>query len=124
MTNAEHHVNMTERLDTMQHNAQSSAAQLAWVVAKIVVTLFISATITMATGYVRDMRDDLRLVSNKVEQQGTQTLLQQQSLNGQQKVTDAAVLALQALGKQVDHNTYDIGTLKAAADYNVKRTRP
>src|SRR5574337_902189 len=82
-------VNMHERLDVMQRMTHTAGAQLAWLVAKICVTLFVSGAITLATGYVRDMRDTLPTVS-----------------------------ALQSLSRQVDHNTYDVNALKAAVDYN------
>lgn len=113
-----------ERLDSMQRIGQTAAAQLVWLVAKVLVTLFVSGAIALGTGYVKDMRDDLRTVSTKVEAQNTKSQLQQQSMDGLAKVTDATVLALQSLSKQVDHNTYDVNALKAAAEYNAKHARP
>src|SRR5574337_2199811 len=117
-------VNMHERLDVMQRMTHTAGAQLAWLAAKICVTLFVSGAITLATGYVRDMRDTLRTVSTRVEAQNTQSQLQAQRMDGLSKVSDATVTALQALSKQVDHNTYDVNALKAAAEYSAVHGRP
>src|SRR5574337_256180 len=111
-------VNMHERLDVMQRMTHNAGEQLAWLVAKICVTWFVSGAITLATGYMRDMRDNLRTVSSRVEAQNTQSMLQQQRVENLSKVSDATVSALQSLSRQVDHNTYDVNALKAAVDYN------
>lgn len=124
MANEATDVNMHDRMDAMARMGQTAGAQMAWLVAKVVVTLFVSGAIAMATGYVKDMRDDLRTVSTRVEAQNTQSQLQAQRMDGLSKVSDATVTALQSLSKQVDHNTYDVNALKAAADYNAAHGRP
>lgn len=96
----------------MAQIGQSAGGQLLWVAAKVLVTLFLGGMVTMATGYVKDMRDDLRVASTKIDAQDKAQALMQQRIGDMGKVSDATVTALQALSIQVNHNTYDVGTLK------------
>lgn len=110
-----------EAMNSVQRMGQSAGAQLAWVAAKCLVTLFITGSLAMAVGYVRDMRDDLRSVSSRAELLGTQNQLQDQSIASINAVSAATISTLKALSEQVSHNTYDVDTLKKEAAQRPRR---
>lgn len=116
-----HDVSYHENLESVQRMGQTAGAQLARVVAKVLVTLFVSGMVTMVTGYVKDMRDDLRTACAKIEAQQTAQALLSQRVEGVSKITDATVAALNAISQQVQHNTYDVQALKAERDSAERR---
>lgn len=120
----DHDLTTAERIEQVHSMGQTAAGQLAWGVAKVVVTAFVMGFIALSTGYVRDMRDDLRTVTQKSEIQERSMALMQMQITNMSKVSDATVAALQTMGDQVKHNTYDVDSLKSNAAYNASKSRP
>lgn len=136
MTNPTHDsedmpVTTTDRLEAVQAMGQTAAAQLLWTALKVIVTLVITGSAYLATGYVRDIRDSSNQALAKIaelehhnDQQDTEQQLLTQRVSGLTKVSDATVSALQAMGDQVKHNTYDMDSFKSNAAYNARKSRP
>lgn len=108
----------------LQRLGEAASVRLLWIVAKVLVTTTVTGSIALATGYVREMRDDI-----KVATQSTQKLTMDQhdttiQVNNLQKVSDATVLALQQIDGRVTHTEFDVGYLKAAAAQEVQKSRP
>lgn len=98
--------------ETLQRVGQTAGAQVAWLVLKVLVTTFVAGSIALATGYVRDMRDDIKVVAQKTEAQDKAQALTDQRVDNLQRVSDATVLTLQQMAAQINDNRYDIRTLK------------
>ena len=108
----------------LQRFGEAASVRLLWMVAKVLVTTIVTGSIALATGYVREMRDDI-----KVATQSTQKLTMDQhdttiQVANLQKVSDATVLALQQIDGRVRQTEFDVGYLKAAAAQDALKSRP
>lgn len=106
---------------TLQQFGQSVPVQLVWLVAKVLVTAFVSGSIAIGVGYVRDMRDELRTVMIRSQAQDKAQALIDQRVAGLERVSDATVSTLQQLGQQVTHNTDDLGVLREQVQHGSRR---
>jgi esterase/lipase len=111
-------------IESMQRMGQSPGGQMAWMISKVIVTLIVTGAAAMGTSYIKDMRDDIRNVSNLANSQDKTQALTTQKIDNLSKVSDATVATLQALSMQVQHNTYDIQTQKEREAESIARSRP
>jgi hypothetical protein len=112
------------QLGALQRFGEAAAVRLAWIVAKVLVTATVTGSIALATGYIRDMRDDIKVARQSTEQltlDQHDTTIQVANL---QKVSDATVVALQQIDGRVRQTEFDVGYLKQAATQEVQRSRP
>lgn len=117
-------INTHDAAQSLQRMSQGAAAQLVWTMAKVLVTVFITGTIAIATGYVRDMRDDIKVVALKADAQDKAQAVTDIKVNALQRVSDSTVLTLQAIGTQVSENKYNVQAVLEAQKDAIHRTRP
>jgi hypothetical protein len=114
----------TPPIGALQRIGETASARLLWIVAKVLVTTTVTGSIALATGYVREMRDDIKVASQRTQDL---TLTQHDTtakVDNLQKVSDASVLALQSIDRRVTQNEFDLGYLKQAATQEVQKSRP
>lgn len=103
---------------------ESPVGKLMWTAAKTLITLFITAAVTVSTSYLSNIskKQDDQTNINIRQDLALQAINQLQQ--SQQKVQDSQGLTIQQMSQQVLHNTDSIDQLKDIQVQIVQRGRP
>lgn len=107
--------------ESLERMTQTAWAQLLWMLAKVVVTAFVSGSIAMGVGYVRDMRNEVMRVGQQLTRQDKAQALTEQRVDDLKQVSDATVVTLRQLGEQVTHNTDAIQQIEVSESRRGRR---
>lgn len=107
--------------ESLERLAQSARGQLVWVMAKVLVTAFVSSSIGLGVGYVRDMRNEVVRVGQQLTRQDKAQALTQQRVDDLKHVSDATVVTLQQMGEQVTRNTDAIQEIRVTESRRGRR---
>lgn len=110
--------------ESFQRFTESLGARIAWTAAKAGVAAIVTASIAMGTGYVREMRDDIKAATARTTKLEMDQRLTTDRLENLQKVSDATVAALTQISNQVTRQGFDIEQMKGAAASDAMRIRP
>lgn len=98
--------------DALQRLGQSASAQLVWTAGKVLLATFISGSIALGVGYIRDMRDDVKTALARTTEQDKAQSLMEQRVSLLQRVSDSTVLTLQQIGTEVTQNKFAIQSVQ------------
>lgn len=113
-----------QTITNVQAALDSPGGKVLWMLAKAVITIFITTSVGIGVSYIHDIRDDVTAANEtNVRQDLSIQLLQQQS-DSFAKFRDTAVVTLQQIGDQVTHNTDDIQNIKSIQKLNTLSQRP
>lgn len=90
----------TTTAQSLQRFTDSLGARIAWAVAKAAIASIVTGSIAMATGYVREMRDDIKAAAARTAALETDQRITSDRLDSLKRVSDATVISLQQIGSR------------------------
>lgn len=113
-----------QTITNIQAALDSPGGKVLWMLAKAVITIFITTSVGIGVSYIHDIRDDVTVANEVNVRQDLSIQSLQQESDSFSKFRDTAIVTMQQIGNQVTHNTDAIQNIKDVQKANTLSQRP